>query len=148
MGNFFGCYKEIHNTSPLKAASKGKEPNKRHYSYDTIGTEMSSQQALQKRSILESGLQDERREKEPGYKLNKKALDLSSSKDSTMDLSNQNLHGINSSVLDHEDEEANRHKQEEIQKLRQRAAELIKRKSHHTSQPKQHKSQGMKSKGV
>jgi hypothetical protein len=140
MGNFFGCYKEIQNTSPLKSPSMGKEPIKRHYSYDTIGTEMSSQQALQ-------NLQDEREERESGYKLNKRALELSSSKDSTMDLSNQNLHGVNSSVLDNE-EEAARHKQEEIQKLRQRAAELIRRNSHHTSQPKQHKLPGIKSKGV
>lgn len=109
---------------------------------------MSSQQALQKRSILESSLQKEQREKGAGYKCDKKALELSSSKDSTMDLSNQNLHGVNSLVLDHEEEEAAKHKQEEIQKLRQRAAELIRRKSHHTSQPNQHKLPGMKSKAL
>jgi len=113
----------------------GKEPIKRHYSYDTINTKMSSQQALQR-------LQDERQEKESGYKLNKKAQELSSSKDTTIELSNQNLHGLNSSILDNE-EEAARHKQEAIQKLRQRAAELIRRNSHHTSQPKLHKYPGI-----
>ena len=147
MGNFFGCYKEIQNTSPSKAPSNGKELIKRHYSCNTIGTEMSSQKAPEKRSILESGFQEKRLEKESEHKLNKKGLELSSSKDSTMDLSNQNLHGINSSVLDHE-EEAAKHKQQEIQKLRQRAAELIRRKSHYTSHPKQNNLPGMKSKGV